>query len=188
MTRSPIAELRFTHFGIYVQDLDAMAGFYQEVLGFVETDRGYLGDRRLVFLSRDPAEHHQIVFVSGLTRTPVEEVINQISFKLGSLEALLDFARMVAARGVDDLRPINHGNAWSVYFRDPEGNRIEVYTPTPWYISQPCREPIDLDRSAEEIRRETEAWCRTQPRFEPAADYEARLAKRMAEASRTFPL
>lgn len=182
MSGSSIADLRFTHFGLYVQDLAAMTDFYKEVLGFVETDRGKLGDKDLVFLSRDPTEHHQIVFVSGLTRAPVEEVINQISFRLGSLEALLDFARDVAARGVDDLRPINHGNAWSVYFRDPEGNRIEVYTPTPWYISQPCREPIDLDRSADEIRLETEAWCRTQPRFESADAQSARLAEKMAAA------
>jgi len=25
-----------------------------------------------------------------------------------------------------------HGNSWSVYFRDPEGNRIETFGQTPW--------------------------------------------------------
>jgi catechol 2,3-dioxygenase-like lactoylglutathione lyase family enzyme len=184
MTLPPVADLRFTHFGLFVQDVDTMAAFYKEMLGFVETDRGWLGDRQLVFLSRDPAEHHQIVFVSGLTGPPAEDVVNQMSFRMGTLEALLDFARAIAKRKVADLRPINHGNAWSVYFRDPEGSRIEVYTPSPWYISQPCREPFDLDRSAQVIRTETEAWCRTQPRFEPANSYQARLAETMAEVMR----
>jgi catechol 2,3-dioxygenase len=25
----------------------------------------------------------------------------------------------------------NHGNAWSIYYSDPEGNRMEVYSATP---------------------------------------------------------
>jgi catechol 2,3-dioxygenase len=40
-----------------------------------------------------------------------------------------------------------HGNAMSIYFRDPEGNRLEVFMDTPWYCEQPLREPIDLDRA-----------------------------------------
>lgn len=32
------------------------------------------------------------------------------------------------------VAPRNHGNAWSIYFADPEGNRIELYTPSPWYV------------------------------------------------------
>ena len=38
---------------------------------------------------------------------------------------------------------MNHGNAWSVYFRDPEGNRIEIFCDTEWYIEQPCVEDLD---------------------------------------------
>ena len=31
---------------------------------------------------------------------------------------------------VTNISPINHGNAWAIYFQDPEGNRIEVFTDT----------------------------------------------------------
>ncbi len=179
-----INDLRFTHFGLFVQDEEAMGAFYREVLGFTETDRGYLGERHLVFLSRDPAEHHQLVFVSGLTQPPVEEVVNQISFRVGDLESLLEFHAKVVTRGVADLKSINHGNAWSIYFRDPENNRIEVYTPSPWYISQPCRIPLQFDRTADEIRVMTETWCREQPGFAPVAEFSAKLAAKIAAGNK----
>ena len=50
-----------------------MEGFYTRLLGFTVTDRGQLqgaaGPVSLVFLSRDPDEHHQIVLATG-DRTP----------------------------------------------------------------------------------------------------------------------
>ena len=49
------------HVGLLVRDLDGMTKFYTEVLGFVLTDKG----ERIRFLSRDPAQHHQVVFAPG---------------------------------------------------------------------------------------------------------------------------
>ncbi len=172
-------EMKLTHVGLYVQDLDAMADFYKSVMGFTETDRGMLNGRNLVFLSRDPGEHHQLVLASGLKAPPVEEIINQISFRVPDLETVMAFNERVAALDVADRKPINHGNAWSVYFRDPENNRLEVYAPSPWYVTQPCRVPLQMDKTADEIRRDTERWCREQPGFAPAAVFEARIAALM---------
>jgi len=172
---------RFSHVGIFVQDIDRVAQFYQDVLDFIETDRGYLGEFRLIFLSRDPKEHHQIAFVSGLPAKPAHEVVNQISFRMPCLEELQYYARRARAAGASDFHAITHGNAWAIYCRDPEGNRIEMFVDSPWYISQPCREVFDLDRPAAEIMAETEAWCRTQPGFRPVADYQADLAQRIAD-------
>ena len=67
MARVP--ELAFSHFGFFVRDLERMADFYARVLGFAISDRGELdtphGKVSLVFLTRDPREHHQIVLASG---------------------------------------------------------------------------------------------------------------------------
>jgi len=172
-----------SHFGLFVCDVERMAAFYRDVLGFVETDRGTLGDKQLIFLSGDPREHHQLVFVSGLSKPPDEEVVNQISFRLQTLEDLLEFHRTIVTCNVDDVRPINHGNAWSIYFRDPEGNRIEVTVDSPWYVSQPNRDPFDVRLSADQIRIETEAWCRRKPSFEPAERFRERVAAKISEAS-----
>lgn len=174
--------LRFTHIGLFVRDPERLGAFYKSVLGFTETDRGVLNGRDVVFLSRDPDEHHQLIFFSGLTAPPREDVVNQISFRVSSLEALLAFIRQVQAIGADDIQSVTHGNAWSVYFRDPEGNRIEVYTPSPWYVDQPCRVPLDVNRPADEIRAETEAWCRSQEGFVPAETRRAQMAALMGVA------
>ncbi len=177
-------DIRFTHFGMHVRNLESMATFYKDVLGLVETDRGTLNGRDVVFLSRDPDEHHQVILFSGLAEPPREEIINQISFRVPDLETLIAFHAELSANTVaEDIRPINHGNAWSVYFRDPEQNRIEVYVPSPWYILQPCREPLAIEDGAGAIRTLTEAWCRAQPSFRLAEDVRADLAARIAGAT-----
>ncbi len=68
--------------------------------------------------------------------------------------------RKVRDAGCEGISPICHGNAWSVYFQDPEGNRIEMFCDTPWYVPQPLGFKIDLDKPEDELFRETEAYCR----------------------------
>jgi catechol-2,3-dioxygenase len=171
---------RFSHFGVFVTDLEKVVAFYRDTLDFIETDRGHVGDRQIIFLSRDPREHHQLAFVSGRGETPREEVVNQISFRLPTLGSLKSYVARALANGATDLRPLCHGNAWAAYFRDPEGNRIELFVDSPWYVAQPCREPVDLAKPDEAIVAETETWCKAQPSYRPAADFQAEFAERLA--------
>jgi hypothetical protein len=69
------------------------------------------------------------------------------------------------AEGITEHRVTDHGNAWALYFKDPEGNPVELYCDTPFYTPQPCGEPLDLDQSNEAILARTEAMCRGRPRF-----------------------
>jgi hypothetical protein len=85
----------------------------------------------------------------------------------------------LAAAGCTDGSPVNHGNAWSIYIRDIEGNPLELYVDSPWYTPQPCGEPFDLSLSDEEIYRQTEAMCRARPGFEPAETWRTRLADKI---------
>jgi catechol 2,3-dioxygenase len=176
--------LVFSHMGFYVRDLERMAGFYRDVLGFTVTDRGDLGPVQLVFLSRDPTEHHQLVLASGRPADLTFSVINQISLRvqdLATLRAVRDSAR--AEPGVTDLVTATHGNAVSIYFRDPEGNRLEVFMDTPWYCEQPLREPIDLDQDDASVMGQAEALARSRPRFQPRAQWIAEMERRMGYAA-----
>jgi catechol-2,3-dioxygenase len=159
--------LVFSHMGFYVRDLQRMARFYRDVMGFFETDRGDLGPVQLVFLSRDPSEHHQVVLASGRPAEPGFNVINQISLRVPDLDTLREMRNRVAADpDVTELLCATHGNAVSIYFRDPEGNRLEVFMDTPWYCEQPLREPIDLDRPEAEVMARAEALARSRPKFQ----------------------
>ena len=175
-----LASLSFSHVGFYVRDITRMAAFYKDVIGFFETDRGLLGPVQLVFLSRDPAEHHQVVLASGRPADLAFSVINQISMRVPDLRTLRLVRDRVAADGdVTDLMCATHGNAVSIYFRDPEGNRLEVFMDMPWYCEQPLREPIDLDQPDEAILALAEAMARGRPRFQPRAQWQADMARRM---------
>lgn len=174
--------LRFSHMGLFVIDIEKMADFYHRVLGFPITDRGFLGEAELVFFSRDPRDHHQIVLVAGRPPGLPDRIVNQVSFRVASLAELQRFYRCIRAEGVKELIPVCHGNAWSIYFRDPEGNRIEVFVDTDWYIHQPIRETVDLDLPESEIRRRTEAMCRGRPGFMPIEEWRAETARKIAAA------
>jgi catechol-2,3-dioxygenase len=71
------------------------------------------------------------------------------------------------------MRGLNHGNAMSIYFADPEKNTIEVYLDTPWYVSQPHGDPLDLEQSDAQIWAETERVVRADPSFQPVAQWSA---------------
>jgi len=184
MTRTTApASLRFSHVGLFVTEMARMADFYTRVLGFTVTDEGKLGESRLTFLSRDPADHHQIVLAEGRPLGLPDRIVNQISFRLSSLADLQRFYRLVREEAPRDLVAVSHGNAWSIYFRDPEGNRIEVFTDSPWHVPQPVREPLDLDRTEAEILRETEAFCRSRPGFKPMEEWRTEIARKIAAAT-----
>lgn len=173
--------LVFSHMGFYVRDLERMARFYKDVLCFFETDRGDLGPVQLLFLSRDPTEHHQVVLATGRPVDLAFSVINQISLRVPDLATLREVRNRVAAEpDVTDLVCATHGNAVSIYFRDPEGNRLEVFLDMPWYCAQPLREPIDLDQSDEAVMAQAEALARSRPRFQSRAEWQAGMERLMA--------
>ena len=77
-----LPKVMFSHVGVYVHDLAQMETFYRTALGLVVTDRGTLPGSELVFMSRDAAEHHQLVLASGRDGAHDVKVLNQISFRL----------------------------------------------------------------------------------------------------------
>jgi len=171
MTSAPM----LSHLGLFVTDLRRMTDFYTAVFGLRLTDRGVGRSFKMMlhFLSASPAQHHQIVLAEGRTAgTPSN--INQVSFKVETIDALRQVRRRALEHGATDLRGLNHGNALSIYFKDPEENTIEVYLDTPWYVPQPHGDPLDLDRTDAEIWAETERICRDDPGFLPVEEWMVR--------------
>ncbi len=181
MTRRP--GLTFAHIGIFVHDIERMEDFYTRLLEFTVTDRGELqtpnGPVYLVFMSRDPDEHHQVVLATGRPEHIDFNVINQISFKADSLATLREMYRRLVEYGANDIQPATHGNAVSVYVRDPEGNRLELYMDLPWYVNQPYRVPVDMTLDDEELMKTLEAHARSLPGFKMRSEWRAEVARKM---------
>jgi catechol 2,3-dioxygenase-like lactoylglutathione lyase family enzyme len=184
----PAPALSFSHVGLFVHELERMADFYTRLLGFAVSDRGQLGKTSLVFLTRDPREHHQIVLASGRPEELAFNAINQISFRMDDFAGLREMYRALAAEaGVSDIAPVSHGNALSVYFRDPEGNRIELFVDTPWYVDQPMRIPMDMSLPDTELWKWAEETARARPGYRPVEAWRAELAARIGNPSRRSP-
>lgn len=168
------------HFGIYVFDLDKMVDFYTQVFRLTITDEG-IGKNfgnRLVFLSATEDQHHQLVLSAGRSEQSPVSTIMQASFLVPDLDELRLNRKKAEQLGAYEIRPMNHGNAWSVYYFDPEGNRVEVYLDTPFYVNQPYGTPLDLTKTEAELLRETEAMVRDDPSFMPLAQWQAKFRQR----------
>ena len=169
-----------SHFGIFVTELEKMVAFYTETFDLTVTDRGVGRTFRneLVFTSASPDQHHQLVLASGRPADATFSTVMQISFVVPSIQHLRDVTARALVRGATEARGLNHGNALSVYMKDPEGNTVEIYVDMPFYVAQPHGDPLDLSKDDETLMRETEAICRCDPTFMPLAEWEARfLAK-----------
>jgi catechol 2,3-dioxygenase len=172
---------RLAHVGIYAHDKRLLEQFYTKVLGLMVTDSGPARNgMELTFLSGNAGNHHQLVLVSGRPDTNGFNPIQQISFMVDSLADLRVVHRTAIDNGATDMRVTSHGNAWSCYFKDPEGNTVEAYLDTPFHVPQPHGEPLDLSKSDEEILRETEASCRADPGFMMMDAFKESLAGRLA--------
>lgn len=176
---NPAPRMALSHFGLYVSEMATMVDFYTGVLGFSVTDRARIRGADVVFLSRNPVEHHQIVLVPG--RAPASpSTVNQISFRVVSLAELRRLHAELVALEVAGLNPTNHGGSWSVYFLDPEGNRIELFAQTPWYMP-PVSVPLDLTLPDDEIYRLTEAMVQSTPGHMGRAEWRAQLQHRLVQ-------
>jgi catechol-2,3-dioxygenase len=136
------------HLGLYVKDVEHSVAFYRDVLGLHVSDRS---PRGAVFMTAQDrlAEHHELLVAPG--REGDGKILQQISFRCGSLADVKDFYRIFLERQVPIQRMVTHGNTVSIYFQDPDNNTLEVYWPTGIDVPQPFGEPIDLSLSDDEI-------------------------------------
>ena len=111
-----------------------------------------LENRGMVFMSSDPvAEHHEFVLMKGRVTRDDAKVIQQISFKVTTIDDMREYKHRLEAENLTIERIVSHGNAFGMYFFDPEGNRVEIYYRTGFPVPQPHGDLIDLERSNEEL-------------------------------------
>ena len=167
------------HVGIHVIDIDVMTDFYTSFFGFVVTDER-TDVNPIRFMTMSPDEHHQLLLAWG--RAPDSpSTVAQISFLIEDFAQL----RQVYEKATSDPRvpkvwTLDHGNSWTVYFKDPEDNTIETYVHTPWHVSQPYGTPIDFGLSDEEIYAATEKASLANPTYRTAEEFRAELVEKLA--------
>jgi catechol 2,3-dioxygenase len=125
---------RLGHVLLRVADVEQSKAFYTDLLGFeiVEEDPEHGG----VFMSLGEHGH-------TLDLSPVEDpataqrvVANRVgvhhfAFQVDSEAALNEAYFTLQDHGVEVIRAIDHVSQKSIYFNDPDGNRLEIYYELP---------------------------------------------------------
>ncbi|MGH8699360.1 MAG: VOC family protein, partial [Burkholderiales bacterium] len=138
-----------SHVVLYCYDFKRMLDFYTGVLGFHLSDLGRARGNDICFLTLDPeTDHHQVALASGRQGPKEAGALNHVAFRVKSLAELRRRHATLKQAGVDGVELITHGSWLSVYYRDVEGNRLEFFRDTPYYVRQPVVEPLDIDLNA----------------------------------------
>ena len=125
---------RLGHVLLKVADVERSKAFYRDLLGFevVEQDPAHGG----VFMSL--GEHGHTLDLSPVDDPTTAQQLAQnrlgvhhFAFQVDSYEALKDAYFTLQDHGVEVVRTIDHVSQKSIYFRDPDGNLLEIYYELP---------------------------------------------------------
>ena len=139
------------HVVLKVRDAQASKAFYSRVLGLqvAHEDR----QRGAVFLSFG-TEHHDLALFQLATGDAPEATqpgLHHTAWQLESFEALQDAYRELGRLGIAVESTVEHNVTRSVYFHDPDGNRVELYcdmVPNGFEFMQalgPVRIPLNME-------------------------------------------
>jgi catechol 2,3-dioxygenase-like lactoylglutathione lyase family enzyme len=122
------------HVELFVPDRAAAAAWYREVLGLepvAGTEAWAADPHGPLMISPDGGRTMLALFAGEPQGTRPAAGICRIAFRVGAA-AFLEFVARARAAGLregdDPLRVRDHATAFSAYFSDPYGNRLEVTT------------------------------------------------------------
>ena len=119
-----IAPQKFAHIVLKTGNYDAVIAWYATVL----QARVAFRNDFIAFLTYDD-EHHRVAVINNPgspTPDPAAAGVHHIAYTYADLGGLLATYRRLKAAGIEPVRCINHGPTISMYYRDPDGLRVEL--------------------------------------------------------------
>jgi catechol 2,3-dioxygenase-like lactoylglutathione lyase family enzyme len=119
--------VKLAHVVYMTRRFDEMIAWYRNVF---EADVVHQ-DPALAFLAYDD-EHHRFAFANLALLKPggdgatAEVGVNHIAFTYASAGDLLETYSRLKEAGIEPYWPVHHGMTLSLYYRDPDGNRLEL--------------------------------------------------------------
>jgi catechol 2,3-dioxygenase len=114
------------HVVLYVSNIEKMAYFYREVLGFHEIEK-----KGPIAIFSGGRTHHELLLIEvGGTPAPRRwwPGLYHIGFKIGDTPDDIQKAyRELVQKGVTIVGTGDHTVTHSLYIKDPDGNELELY-------------------------------------------------------------
>jgi catechol-2,3-dioxygenase len=120
----PATPVLFAHFVLRSSNVQPMIDWYSTVLNMRVVQR----TDYICFLTYDD-EHHRlgIVNIAGLHAPDARSWgLAHVAYTFATIADLLGTYRRLKALGIEPYRPIHHGPTVSLYYRDPDGNSVEL--------------------------------------------------------------
>ena len=154
---------KFAHVVLKASNFDAVIAWYAAVLNARVVFRSDF----IAFLTYDD-EHHRVAVINAAGSPAPDEAaagVHHIAYTYAGLGELLATYRRLKAAGIEPVRCINHGPTTSMYYRDPDGLRVELQIDNfPMeeanaYFTSPefAENPIGVIFDPEQLIREWEA-------------------------------
>ena len=120
----PATPVLFAHFVLRSSNIQKMIDWYMAVLNMRVVQR----TDYICFLTYDD-EHHRlgIVNLAGLTAPDAKNSgLAHVAYTFADIGTLLSTYARVKKLGIAPARCIHHGPTVSIYYRDPDGNGVEL--------------------------------------------------------------
>ena len=118
------AEKKLAHIVLQTTQLAALQDWYLKVL-----DAHIVYENEFIAFMTFDEEHHRlgIMQIPGLVeRSPITVGMAHCAYTFDTLEMLLAKYRDLKYAGITPLVPVQHGITTSLYYRDPDGNMVEL--------------------------------------------------------------
>jgi catechol 2,3-dioxygenase-like lactoylglutathione lyase family enzyme len=115
---------KLAHIVLRTPRFDAMKEFYATILGAAPA----FENDQVCFMTYDE-EHHRIGLINWPQLNDCDETragMEHVAFTYADLPTLLNAYIYNKKRGIEPFWAINHGPTISLYYRDPDGNKIEL--------------------------------------------------------------
>ena len=119
-----IVPIRFAHAVLRTNKFRQMVDWYKTVL----EAKVVFENEMLAFMTYDD-EHHRIAiagFPGIVDRAPRSAGLDHLAYTYASLGDLVATYERLKAAGITPAVPINHGLTLSMYYCDPDGNKVEL--------------------------------------------------------------
>lgn len=163
-TSGIVSPVRLAHFVLATSRFKELVAWYKLVLNATPA----FENEGIAFIAYDD-EHHRVAFLNmpGLAEQPKGIAgVHHIAFTYATLDDLLDNYARLKELGITPEWCVNHGPTTSLYYLDPDRNRLEfqvdnyetVEEAGEFFFTEPFAiNPIGVDFDPEDLRRRLKA-------------------------------